>query len=135
MKTKSAWIGMMVLVSILFSLPMDIAAQGKKNGPPPWAPAHGYRAKTRQVYFPDQNFYFDTQKGVYIYLNGKNWEVSAKLPSIFGGIDLNVAAKVELDLDTDTPQKFNAAHQTKYKKKGKEQKGKEKGSEKGKSKK
>jgi len=117
MSTKNLLIGMFVSLSLFFLLPEDVAAQGKKNGPPPWAPANGYRAKTRQVYFPDQNFYYDTQKGVYIFLNGKNWEISAKLPSLFSGIDLKVAAKVELDLDTDTPQKFNADHQTKYKKK------------------
>lgn len=128
MSAKILLIGMVTIVSLFFTLPLNVEAQGKKNGPPPWAPANGYRAKTRQIYFPDQNFYFDTQKGVYIYLNGKNWDVSAKLPSIFGGIDLKVAAKVELNLDTDTPQKFNADHQTKYRKKGK-------GSEKRKSKK
>ena len=55
------------------------------------------------------------EKGTYIYLNGGNWEVSAKLPSIFAGVDLKVATQVELDIDTDTPQKFNADHKVKYK--------------------
>ncbi len=90
-------------------------AQSKKNGPPDWAPAHGYRAKTRHIYFPDNNFYYDVQKGTYIYLNGGNWQVSAKLPSIFNGVNLKVATQVELDIDTDSPQKFNADHKVKYK--------------------
>lgn len=122
MKTKSALYGLVVILSLCFMLP-DAIAQGKKNGPPPWAPAHGFRAKTRQIYFPEQNFYFDTQKGVYIYLNGNNWDVSVRLPSLFAGIDLRLATKVELNLSTDTPQQYNADHKMKYKKKGKETKG------------
>jgi hypothetical protein len=114
MKTKAALFGLVVVLSLCFILP-DAVAQGKKNGPPPWAPAHGYRAKTRQIYFPEQNFYYDTQRGVYIYLNGPNWEVNVKLPSIFAAIDLGRAAKVELKLNTDFPQQYNAEHQLKYK--------------------
>ena len=115
MKTKAALYGLVVILSLCFILP-DAVAQGKKNGPPPWAPAKGYRAKTRQIYFPEQNFYYDTQKGVYIYMNnGGNWEVNVKLPSIFAKINLGSAAKVELKLDTDFPQQYNAEHQIKYK--------------------
>ena len=115
MKKKAALYGLVVIFSLCFILP-DTVAQGKKNGPPPWAPAKGYRAKTRQIYFPEQNFYYDTQRGVYIYLNnGGNWEVNVKLPSIFAKIDLGSVAKVELKLDTDFPQQYNAEHQMKYK--------------------
>ena len=65
---------------------LDSLGQEKgKDGPPPLAPAHGYRAKTRHVYFPDHNFYFDVQKNVYIYLNGSTWKVGAKLPSLYAG--------------------------------------------------
>lgn len=114
MKTKAALYGLVVILSLCFILP-DVVAQGKKNGPPPWAPAKGYRAKTRQIYFPEQNFYYDTQRGVYIYLNnGGNWEANVKLPSIFARIDLGRAAKVELKLDTDYPQQYNSEHQEKY---------------------
>ena len=90
-------------------------AQGKKNGPPPWAPAHGYRAKTRHVYFPEHNFYFDVQRGVYIYLKAGSWTVAAEFPTIFSGLNLKTSMQIELDLDTDSPQKFNVDHVTKYK--------------------
>jgi hypothetical protein len=93
----------------------DSSAQGKKKGPPPWAPAHGYRAKTRHVYFPEYNFYFDVQRGVYIYLKAGSWTVAAEFPTIFSGLNLNTSVQVELDLDTDSPQKFNVDHVTKYK--------------------
>lgn len=107
-----------LIITLVFSL--DTYGQGAKTpkGPPSWAPAHGYRAQTRYIYFPDQNVYYDNQKGVYISLNGDNWNVSASLPSIFSGVDLNIALKVELDLSTDTPQKYNSDHKTKYKGKG-----------------
>ena len=83
-------------------------------GPPPWAPAHGYRAKTRYVFFKDHDVYYDNEKGVYISISGKGWEVSAKLPSILRGVDLTVAAKVDLDYNGDDPQKYFKRHKKKY---------------------
>ena len=120
MKIKTTLTGLAVLLTLTFALPLDSLGQGKgKDGPPPWAPAHGYRAKTRHVYFPDHNFYFDVQKNVYIYLSGSTWKLGAKLPSLYASIDLNGAVKVELELDTDSPQKYNKDHIVKYKTKGK----------------
>ncbi len=120
MKTKNTLTGLVILLALTFALPLDILGQGKgQGGPPPWAPAHGYRAKTRHIYFPDHNFYFDVQNNVYIYMNGDKWQVGVKLPSIYAGFDLKVAAKVELELNTDTPQKHNADHIVMYKTKGK----------------
>ena len=115
--TKTTLIGIAIMLTIAFALPLDTLGQGKgkPKGPPPWAPAHGYRAKTRHVYFPDQNFYYDVQKSVYIYLSGDKWQVGVKLPSFYAEIDLKVAAKVELELDMDSPQKFNSDHIVKYK--------------------
>lgn len=116
-------------------MPTDGLAQGKDRpkGPPNWAPAHGYRAKTRHIYFPDNNFYFDIQKNVYIYLSGDQWQVSVQLPSLLASINLKGAAQVELELYTDTPQKYNTEHKFKHKArtkigpgKGKTKKGKKK---------
>lgn len=104
-----------LILTVFFSVDSFSQGKSKSNGPLNWAPAHGYRATTRQIYFPDQNVYYDVQKGVYISLSGSNWQVSASLPSIFSGVDLNVSAKIELDLDTDTPQKYNKEHKEKAK--------------------
>ena len=82
----------------------------KETGPPAWAPAHGYRAKTRYVYFQDHNFYYDNNRSVYIYLKSGNWEVSAKIPVQLKSVNLSAAIKIDLDLDLDNPQKFNAEH-------------------------
>ena len=126
MKPKISLIGFVVLLIVTFALPLDTLGQGKgkPKGPPPWAPAHGYRTKTRHVYFPDNNFYFDVQKSVYIYFSGDKWQVGVKLPSLYAGIDLKGAVKVELELDTDSPQKHNVDHKVKYKVKTKGGKGK-----------
>lgn len=88
----------------------------KETGPPPWAPAHGYRAKTRYVYFTEHNFYYDNDRGVYIYMSGKNWEVSAKIPNLFKNVNLTAEVKIDLDFSADDPQKYNADHRKKYKK-------------------
>lgn len=88
--------------------------KGKQNGPPSWAPAKGFRKKTKQIYFPEQNMYYDVDRSVYIYAKGNNWEVSASLPSIFANVNLNTAKQVEMKLDTDAPQKMNAEHVKEY---------------------
>lgn len=103
--------GVLILVFMLV-IPTEIFSQG----PPPWAPAHGYRAKTRHIYFPNQNMYYDIQKGVYIYFNNGKWSVSVKVPSIFVGINLGKSTQVELDFYGDSPQRYNYSHKTKYKK-------------------
>ena len=92
-------------------VPTDVFSQG----PPPWAPAHGYRAKTRHIYFPDQNMYYDIQRGNYIYFNNGKWSVSVKVPSIFVGINLGRSTQIELDFYGDSPQRYNYSHKTKYK--------------------
>ena len=128
MKAIYQFKGVLVVLILTMVFSLDTYAQGKKTtkGPPTWAPAHGYRANTRQVYFPEQNLYYDVEKSVYISLSGGNWQVSASLPAVFAGVDLSIAMQVELDLNTDTPQKYNAEHKEKYKGKDKGAKDKQK---------
>ena len=132
MKRINSLTVILILFALVFVCPIDTFGQGKgkgKGGPPPWAPANGYRAKTRHIYFPEHNFYFDLQRNVYIYLSGDKWQVGVMLPTILAKVDLNVAVKVELELDSDTPQKFNSEHKEKYKPGGKNQQVKVKKSE------
>lgn len=89
--------------------------EGKKGGgPPPWAPANGYREKTRHVYFSQYKTYYDIQRGVYIYLNGGTWQVSASIPNFLQSVNLATATQIQLDLSTDTPQTFFEEHKKKY---------------------
>jgi hypothetical protein len=103
--------GVLILIFMLV-IPADVFSQG----PPPWAPAHGYRAKTRHIYFPDHNVYFDLQKKVFIYINGSNWNVGTSLPKIFGSINLRTSSQIELDYYGNYPYYFNREHKVKYKK-------------------
>ncbi|MFN7044817.1 MAG: hypothetical protein ACK4M1_06440 [Flavobacterium sp.] len=103
--------GVLILVFMLV-LPTDVFSQG----PPPWAPAHGYRAKTRHIYFPDHNVYFDLQKKVFIYINGSSWSVGVSLPTSFGSINLRTSSQIELDYYGNYPYYFNKDHKVKYKK-------------------
>ncbi len=121
MRPKSFLNILAIVLTLTFTMPLDTLGQNKEkqNGPPAWAPAHGYRAKTRHIYFPDHNFYFDLQKNVYIYLGNDTWRVGVKLPSLYASIDLGKAVKVELELNTDSPQKYNSEHIVKYKTKTK----------------
>ena len=102
--------GVLILVFMLV-MPADVFSQG----PPPWAPAHGYRAKTRHIYFPDQNMYYDIQRSNYIYFSNGKWSISTRVPSIFVGINLGRSSQVELDFYGDRPQRYNYSHKTKYK--------------------
>jgi hypothetical protein len=97
-------------------LVITISENSFAQGPPPWAPAHGYRAKTRYVYFPDQNMYYDLNARNYIYLSGSRWQVRATLPKLFLGINLGQSSQVELDFVGNRPYRYNATHIVKYKK-------------------
>jgi len=83
----------------------------KKGGPPPHAPAHGYRAKYQYRYYPNCNVYHDASRGMYFYMKGDGWAVGASLPT-----DLlsNLGASVNLDMDTDKPYEQNAEHAKQY---------------------
>jgi len=83
----------------------------KKPGPPPWAPAHGRRAKYRYYYYPSHYVYYDTGRGVYFYLAGDGWRVSAHLPS---DVQLEYADYVALELETDKPYDCFSEHKKKY---------------------
>lgn len=108
---------LLLFLMMLLTLPFDSPGQGRsqKHGPPPWAPAHGYRAKTRHIYFPNQNLYYDVQRNSYIYYSNGRWRVSVNLPVAYSRINLRLAPKVELDLDSDSPQRYNLEHRNRYK--------------------
>ena len=78
-----------------------------KGGPPAHAPAHGYRAKHQYRYYPTQKVYHDTDKGLYFYLKGDNWEVGASLPT---HLKASLGESVTIELDTDKPYVHNSDH-------------------------
>lgn len=109
---KSLKIFVIALLLSLFIIPERTFAQG----PPPWAPAKGYRAKTRHIYFPQQNFYYDIQAHHYLYLNNGNWSISVNIPAPFININLGNVAQVQLDYYGANPYHYNTNHCTRYRK-------------------
>jgi hypothetical protein len=89
----------------------DAGGYKKKGGPPPHAPAHGYRAKHQYRYYPSCNVYKEPSRGVYFYMKGDGWAVGASLPT---NLQSSLGASVNLDMDTDKPYKQNAEHLKQY---------------------
>ena len=80
-------------------------------GPPPHAPAHGYRAKYKYHYYPDEHVYFDVSRGLYFYLEGDEWRVSASLPA---HLHVQLGDYVTVELDSDEPYSHFEHHKDKY---------------------
>lgn len=74
------------------------------GGPPPWAPAHGYRAKNKYLYYPSAEVYFDTGRSLYFYYRGGQWEISASLPA---ATHVQLGDSVTLEMDTDRPYRYH----------------------------
>ena len=83
----------------------------KHNGPPDHAPAHGYRAKHKYEYYPDSQVYFESSRGLYFYLSGSNWKMTASLPT---DLKLKLGNHVTIEMEGDKPYVKNAEHKTKY---------------------
>jgi hypothetical protein len=83
----------------------------RKGGPPPHAPAHGYRAKYAYRYYPSSSVYYDTGRKVYFYLEGDDWRASVSLPQ---HLNLRLDNYVTVDMDTDKPYTRFKKHRHKY---------------------
>lgn len=74
--------------------------------PPPWAPAHGHRAKAyRYVYYPSHEVYFAPATRHWFWLDGGRWRVGTSLP---GGMVLASVPGVSIVLGTERPYEMNA---------------------------
>lgn len=91
--------------------PVVVARSKTKGGPPPHAPAHGYRAKHCYRYYPSCYVYFDVSRKCYFYLAGDGWKVSASLP---GHMRVQLGDYVSIEMDTDRPYTQFEEHKKKY---------------------
>lgn len=82
-----------------------------QGGPPPWAPAHGYRAKHRYYYYPDHRVYFDPARSTYFYMSGNGWQVSTSLPS---GTSIGTSNYVIIDTNEDRPYVYHRDIEKRY---------------------
>lgn len=69
--------------------------------PPPWAPAHGWRAKHRYVYYPSAEVYYAPESRMWFWLGGNGWQAGVNLPVALQGY-VNVGG-VNISLDVDRP--------------------------------
>jgi hypothetical protein len=83
----------------------------QKKGPPPWAPAHGYRAKHHYRYYPASQVYYNQNQGSYIYYSNGKWVISVSLPD---RIKININNYVTLEMNTDQPYKYHTEVAKKY---------------------
>lgn len=73
-------------------------------GPPPWAPAHGYRRGHDYYYYPGCNVYYQPAARMWFYLDGGNWRFGAQLPA---AIRVDFGRAVAVQLDTDRPYLYH----------------------------
>lgn len=88
-----------------------MVVEKRKGGPPPHAPAHGYRAKYAYLYYPSTCVYFDVHRKCYFYLEGNSWKVSLSLPK---HLLVRLGDHVTIEMDTDKPYTNFKEHKRKY---------------------
>lgn len=108
MKNKNFFLALIVLFFI--GIGMSSSAQDKSG----WLEQLSLKESTRQLYFPQQNIYYDLQEEVYIYPFGGEWVKSYGLPPFITAEELENSVKVQLSLDTQEPQEFNREHRVLY---------------------
>jgi hypothetical protein len=96
---KAKLLPILVLISLTIFV-SDVYAQG---GPPPWAPAKGYRAKARYTYFPSLNFYFDSKIGIYFFLESGKWVQKNSLPDKYKNYKWKNYKYEEFNWDNNQP--------------------------------
>lgn len=74
-----------------------VAESARRGGPPPWAPAHGWRRQHETYYYyPATQVYFYPSVGRYYWLEGREWRFGDRLPRRFV---IDESKRVLLDLD------------------------------------
>lgn len=68
--------------------------------PPAHAPAHGYRAKQRYVYYPSREVYYAPDSRMWFWLDGGDWQVGVNLPAYY---QQYTTGGVSIELGTDRP--------------------------------
>ncbi|QJT09259.1 hypothetical protein [Oceanidesulfovibrio marinus] len=81
----------------------------KAPGPPPHAPAHGYRHKYR--FYPEQKLYYDIDDGWYYHYEGGQWRRFDNNPLL----NIQLGPFFTIDMDTDLPYTHYQEHRTRYK--------------------
>lgn len=82
-------------------------SHGEKGGPPPWAPAHGYRRKQAYRYYYDREIYYNVDKGSWVWIEAGGWRVGRRLPDKIV-LDPRVDRFAIVELEGDRPEVYHA---------------------------
>lgn len=94
---------------------VDAGFSHSHHAPPSHAPAHGRRDHYRYHYYPTAEFYFDTGRNMYFYLDSRGrWSFSVNLPLHLRSHLHN--GYVEIEMGDDRPYLRHKDHKNKYKK-------------------
>jgi hypothetical protein len=73
------------------------AVESDRHGPPPWAPAYGYRRQhDTYYYYPASQVYYYPSVRRYYWLEGREWRYGDRLPRRYA---IEEDKRVALDLD------------------------------------
>jgi hypothetical protein len=67
--------------------------------PPPWAPAHGWRAKHQYVYYPSAEVYYEPASSMWFWLGGDGWQAGVNLPLPLHNYVRTGGINIALDVD------------------------------------
>lgn len=81
------------------------------SGPPPWAPAHGFRRNRDYYYYPGADVYYRPADRTWFYLDGGNWRFGVSLPTT---IRVDFDRSVSLTMETERPYEFHDKVRTYY---------------------
>jgi hypothetical protein len=98
-------------IRIAATLAVLLATGAAFAKPPPWAPAHGYRAKHQYIYYPQAEVYRDHERGVWFYYENGRWRIEASLPVPLRQFTVG---GVTIGLDTDKPYERHDEIRTYY---------------------
>ena len=88
-----------------------VVVESHRHGPPPWAPAHGWRRKHETYhYYPAIEVYYYPSIGRYYWLDGGDWRFGVRLPRHYV---IAEHKRVVLDLDYE-PHKHHGKIKNKY---------------------
>ncbi|SFS19662.1 hypothetical protein SAMN05216570_4082 [Dyella sp. OK004] len=90
-----------LLSTTLLVLGVACAAPVWAGGPPPWAPAHGWRAKHHYTYYPEGEVYYAPDTRMWFWLDGGSWRSGISLPIDFQGYVRT--GGISIDLDDERP--------------------------------
>lgn len=108
MKPRNYISAILVILAITFALPSSTYAHPHHR--PHWVDVRCCDPGTRYIFFPEDNFYYDLEREVYIYPYDGMWLVSEVLPSMYINIDFAYVPIIELDLHINRPYLHNHDH-------------------------